>query len=106
MLLSNNLFNILISKNPTKFLFEREFRIELELEVYESEDYSEFPACEPVEQKHLCYNCKRRATTTGLCVKKEDKATQTVSRKVWKMPSTIVLFIQGLSPLQGGRLFI
>ena len=50
--------------------------------------------------------CKRRATTTGLCVKKEDKATQTVSRKVWKMPNTIVLCIQGLSPLQGeGYLF-
>ena len=59
--------------------------MELELEVSESEDYSEFPASETVEQRPLlCYNCKRKATTIGVCVKKEDKATQTVSRKVWR----------------------
>ena len=73
-----------ISKNPAKLLFEREFRMELELEISESEDYSELPAEEPVEQRPLCYNCKRRATTVGLSVKKEEKATQTVSRKVWR----------------------
>ena len=56
--------------------------MELELEISESEDYSEFPAEETVEQRPLCYNCKRKATTVGLCVKKEEKATQTVSRKV------------------------
>ena len=67
-----------------KLLFEREFRMELELEISESEDYSEFPAEDTVEQRPLCYNCKRRATTVGLCVKKEEKATQTVSRKVWR----------------------
>ena len=58
--------------------------MELELEVSEVEDYSEFPVSETVEQRPLCYNCKRRATTIGVCVKKEDKATQTVSRKVWR----------------------
>ena len=74
-----------ISKNPANLLFEREFRMELELEISESEDYSEFPAEETVEQRPLCYNCKRKATTVGLCVKKkEEKATQTVSRKVWR----------------------
>ena len=58
--------------------------MELELEVSESEDYSEFPANETVEQRPLCYNCMRRATSIEVCVKKEDKATQTVSRKVWR----------------------
>ena len=33
--------------------------MELELEISESEDYSEFPAEETVEQRPLCYNCKR-----------------------------------------------
>ena len=56
--------------------------MELELEISESEDYSEFPAEETTEPRSLCYNCKRRAATVGLCVKKEEKATQTVSRKV------------------------
>ena len=55
--------------------------MELELEISESEDYSEFPAEETVEQRPLCYNYKRKATTVGLCVK---KATQTISRKVWR----------------------
>ena len=64
--------------------FEREFRMELELEISESEDYSEFPAEETVEQRPLCSNCKKKATTVGLCVKKKEKATQTVSRKVWR----------------------
>ena len=50
--------------------------MELELEISESEDYSEFPAEDSVEQRPLCYNCKRKATTVGLCVKKEEKATQ------------------------------
>ena len=45
--------------------------MELELEISESEDYSEFPAGETVEQRPLCYNCKRKATTVGLCVKKK-----------------------------------
>ena len=35
--------------------------MEVELEVFESEDYSEFPACESVEVK-LCQRCKRKAT--------------------------------------------
>ena len=73
-----------ISKNPAKLLFEREFRMELELEITEREDYSKFPAEETAEQRPLCYSCKRKATTVGLCVKKEEKATQTVSRKVWR----------------------
>ena len=59
--------------------------MELELEISESEDYSEFPACELVEEK-LCQRCKRKATTSAISVsiKKEDKTTQTVSRKVWR----------------------
>ena len=59
--------------------------MELELEVSESEDYSEFPACESVEGK-LCQRCKRRVTASivHISVKKEEKATQTVSRKVWR----------------------
>ena len=59
--------------------------MELELEVSESEDYSEFPACELVEE-NLCQKCKRKATTSAVSVsiKKEDKTTQTVSRKVWR----------------------
>ena len=59
--------------------------MELELEVSESEDYSEFLACESLEVK-LCQGCKRKAiaTTVYISVKKEDKATQIVSRKVWR----------------------
>ena len=59
--------------------------MELELEVSESQDYSEFPACN-FEEVRLCFNCKRRATTSAIniCVLKEDKGTQTVSRKVWR----------------------
>ena len=59
--------------------------MELELEVSESEDYSEFPACETVELK-LCQNCKRKARTSAVSVsvEKADKTTQTVSRKVWR----------------------
>ena len=59
--------------------------MELELEVSESEDYSVFPACDSVEVK-LCQWCKRKATATTVYIsgKKEDKATQTVSRKVWR----------------------
>ena len=49
--------------------------MELEFEISESEDYSEFPAEETVEQRPLYYNCKRKATIVGLCVKKEEKAT-------------------------------
>ena len=59
--------------------------MELELEVSESQDYSEFPACD-FDEVRLCFNCKRKATTSAVCisVKKEEKATQTVSRKVWR----------------------
>ena len=59
--------------------------MELELEVSESQDYSEFPACD-FDEVRLCFNCKRKATTSAVCisVSKEDKATQTVSRKVWR----------------------
>ena len=59
--------------------------MELELEVSESQDYSEFPACD-LDEVRLCYNCKRKATTSAVCISvlKEDKATQTVSRKVWR----------------------
>ena len=55
--------------------------MELELEVSEVEDYSEFPASETVEQRSLCYSCKRRTTSIGECVKKEDKATQNSLQK-------------------------
>ena len=35
--------------------------------------------------KDLCVIIEeRKATTVGLCVKKEEKATHTVSRKVWR----------------------
>ena len=59
--------------------------MELELEVSESQDYSEFPACN-FNEVRLCFNCKRKATTSAVCisVSKEDKTTQTVSRKVWR----------------------
>ena len=59
--------------------------MEIELEVPESEDYSEFPTCEVTAVK-LCYNCKRKATTSAvnISVRKEDKTTKTVSRKVWR----------------------
>ena len=59
--------------------------MELELEVSESEDYTEFPACELTEVR-LCHNCKSKATTSAVCisVKQEDKGKQTVSRKVWR----------------------
>ena len=59
--------------------------MELELEVSESQDYSEFPACD-FDEVRLCFNCKRKATTSAVCISvhKEDKATQTVSRKVWR----------------------
>ena len=59
--------------------------MKLELEVSESEDYSEFPACDSTEVR-LCQKCKRKANTSAvfISVKKEDKTTQTVSRKVWR----------------------
>ena len=59
--------------------------MELELEVSESEDYSEFPACEFVEVQ-LCQRCKRKATTSAINIslQKENKTTQTISRKVWR----------------------
>ena len=59
--------------------------MELELEVSESQDYSEFPACD-FDEVRLCFNCKRKATTSAvyISVKKEEKATQTISRKVWR----------------------
>ena len=59
--------------------------MELELEVPESEDYSEFPACEQTEIK-LCQRCKRKAIASAvdISVVKEDKTTQTISRKVWR----------------------
>ena len=47
--------------------------MDLELEVSESEDYTEFLASETVEQK-LCFNCKR----------KEEKGTRTLARKVYR----------------------
>ena len=59
--------------------------MELELEVSESQDYSEFPACN-FDEVRLCFNCKRKAITSAVCISalKEDKGTQTVSRKVWR----------------------
>ena len=59
--------------------------MELELEVSESQDYSEFPAYD-FDEVRLCSKCKRKATTSAVyvSVKREDKATQTVSRKVWR----------------------
>ena len=59
--------------------------MELELEVSESQDYSEFPACD-FDEVRLCFNCKRKATTSAVCISvlNEDKTTQTVSRKVWR----------------------
>ena len=65
--------------------------MELELEVSESQDYSEFPACD-FEEVRLCFNCKRKATTSSVCVsvKKEDKTTQTISRKVWRKQKKLV----------------
>ena len=57
--------------------------MELELEDSESQDYSEFPACD-FDEVRLCFNCKRKATTSAVCIslKKEDKAKQIVPRKV------------------------
>jgi len=63
--------------------------MEIELEVSESEDYSEFPAEGLVTE--LCEKCqsesnrnKSLASEKKRTVETADKFTQTLSRKVWR----------------------
>ena len=59
--------------------------MEIDLEVSESEDFSEFPVIESVEKK-LNNNSKTNiAEGTSLASEKKiDKATQTISKRVWR----------------------
>ena len=59
--------------------------MELELEISESEDYSEFPAEETVEQRPLCYNCKRKATTVRIvCEERREGNSNSLQESVEK----------------------
>ena len=54
--------------------------MEIDLEVPESIDFSEFPASESVEKKHQ----KHQKESIRTSVQKVDKATQTISKRVWR----------------------
>ena len=59
--------------------------MELELEVSESEDFSEFPPEQSVEKCKCQINkLLKKKTSIERKVQTADKATQTVSRKVWR----------------------
>ena len=73
-----------ISKNP---YFEREFRMEIDLQVSESEDFAEFPEVESVEKtssNRSVVKKKFKVLHKKRTVAIADKSTQTYSRKVWR----------------------
>ena len=55
--------------------------MEIDLEVPESIDFSEFPASESVEKKHQKHKEKHQKESIRPSVLKVDKATQTISKK-------------------------
>ena len=58
--------------------------MEIDLEVPESIDFSEFPVSESVEKKHQKHKGKHQKELARTSVQKVDKATQTISKRVWK----------------------
>ena len=58
--------------------------MEIDLEVPESIDFSEFPASESVEKKHQKHKGKHQKESIRTSVQKVDKATQTISKRVWR----------------------
>ena len=55
--------------------------MEIDLEVPESIDFSEF---ESVEKKHQKHKGKHQKESRITSVQKVDKATQTISKRVWR----------------------
>ena len=68
--------------------FERGFRMDIVLEVSEIEDYSEFPNIEiqtvEITSKNKQATQHRKGTSLASKVSTSDKATQTISRRVWR----------------------
>ena len=58
--------------------------MEIDLEVPESIDFSEFPASESVEKKHQKHKEKQQKESRRISIQKADKATQTISKRVWR----------------------
>ena len=58
--------------------------MEIDLEVPESIDFSEFPARESVEKKYQKQKEKPQKESRRTSVQKVDKATQTISKRVWR----------------------
>ena len=58
--------------------------MEIDLEVPESIDFSEFPASESVEKKHQKQKGKHQKESIRTSIQKADKATQTISKRVWR----------------------
>ena len=58
--------------------------MEIDLEVPESIDFSEFPVSESVEKKHQEHKRKHQKESVRTSVQKVDKATQTISKRVWR----------------------
>ena len=58
--------------------------MEIDLEVPESIDFSEFPASESVEKKHQKHQGKHQKELIRTSIQKVDKATQTISKRVWR----------------------
>ena len=56
--------------------------MEIDLEVPESIDFSEFPASESVEKNHQKHKGKHQKESVRTSVQKVDKATQTISKRV------------------------
>ena len=68
--------------------FERGFRMDIVLEVSEIEDYSEFPNIEiqtvEITSKNKQATQHREGTSLASEVSTANKATQTISRRVWR----------------------
>ena len=58
--------------------------MEIDLEVPESIDFSEFPVSESVEKKHKKHKEKQQKESIRASIQKVDKATQTISKRVWR----------------------
>ena len=71
-----------------KEIFERGFRMDIVLEVSEIEDYSEFPNIEiqtvEITSKNKQATQHREGRTLASEVSTADKATQTISRRIWR----------------------
>ena len=71
-----------------KEILERGFRMDIVLEVSEIEDYSEFPNIEiqtvEITSKNKQATQHREGTSLASEVSTANKATQTISRRVWR----------------------